>query len=133
MKTILEFKKWRDYDFLNVDRYVYDTILQAVSEAAGKDNDKYREMVKVAIAAYKYGEGTCTMNAGDEGILILKRSLTKKATNVWHTNEPKPDSHILAITVGDGAVVYYVYRNHWDELKKDVVKWCYIDDLLALE
>ena len=62
------------------------------------------------------------------------KTLTEFGTSpIWHTNEPKPDSRILAITAGDRAVVYYVYRNHWDELKKDVVKWCYIDDLLALE
>lgn len=133
MKTLTEFKKWGDFDFLDVDKYVYYTILQAVSEAVGKDNDKVREAVQVAIAAYKYGEGTCTMTAGDEGLLILKRSLTKKATNIWHADEPKPDRRVLAITAGDRAVVYYVYPNHWEELKKDVVKWCYIDDLLALE
>lgn len=51
---------------------------------------------------------------------------------IWHTDEPEHDHRILAIVAGDRAVVYYVYRNHWDELKRDVVQWCYINDLLKM-
>jgi hypothetical protein len=76
--TSLKFKDWRDFDSRDVDKYVYNTILQAVSEAAGDDNNRHREMVKVAIAAYKYGEGACVMSAGDEETIIVKRSLVKE-------------------------------------------------------
>lgn len=130
MKTFFTFKDWRDFDFRDVDKYVYETILQAVSEAVGEDNDKYREIVQVVIAAYRYGKDSSLIFSDGKETVIAKKELTKEASPLWHTEEPEPDRRVLAITAGDRAVVYYVYPNHWEELKKDVVKWCYIDDLL---
>ncbi len=56
-----------------------------------------------------------------------------KRRMIWHTEEPEPDRRILAIIAEDRAVVYYVYRNHWNGIKRDVVQWCYIDDLLKIK
>lgn len=51
---------------------------------------------------------------------------------IWHNSSVVPDADTLVLTQvkGQRFVVYFAYKGHWSEIGKDVIKWCYIKDIM---